>query len=172
MLYWLSLSGATITNSAWWRAYYALKQVQAFKYDTMNLSWFCSPSCCKIHHHHHRRSWNNPQDPHLNIVDVNRRCGIRRDPVSGNKRQDSHLLHLFGPHVSLDRSSGCHIYQHLTQSTAAASGGSNWMCGTARASGRWAEIRQGWKKTHFSEQGNKTVLLYLQDVQRWYRAGR
>lgn len=75
----------------------------------------------------------------LNILNAKaRRCSLHQDPISsptGNKRRNSHLLHLFGPHVSPDCWSGCHIYQHLAQSPAAASGGSGLLRGTAKSLG-------------------------------------
>lgn len=83
-------------------------------------------------------------------------------------------MHLFGPHVSPDCWSGCHIYQHLAQSPAAASGGSGLLRGTAKSlgEGRRNEARRRKRKgggekekaAPVAGQDSEDVLLYLEDV--------
>lgn len=109
--------------------FFSSSNLRALVYQFTILLWISPPTV------EQRRSAGR----RLNIVNAKaRRCSIHQDPISsptGNKRRNSHLLHLFGPHVSPDCWSGCHIYQHLAQSPAAASGGSGLLRGTAKSLG-------------------------------------
>lgn len=102
-----------------------------------------------------------PAGHRLNIASAKpRRCSIHHDSISsptGNKRRNSHLLHLFGPHVSPDCWSGSHIYQHLAQSPAAAFGGGNWLRATAKSlgEGRRNEVRKRKRRSGGGERQKK-----------------